>query len=269
MALSITNTQKNIFLDALVKATSATYGWNIAPSSIPTFLKIKNAGGTSINSSGGTTMLGAWSTVVAGTSTLTLSVTPSATDTAALMSIYSQALGADVATGTTTASGGGGNIIVPSVSFVNATPQTVTAVLKVPTIGGGTMNFNQALATAFANTILNNTSNPGMASAGVITFYNGTQPATADTAISGQTVLGTYTFATADYSTAASGQSVLAASKTITVTGTGTAQFFRWVKGSYVIDGTVGTTGADCIVDTTAFVASNNRTMTALTLTMP
>lgn len=269
-AIAFTTTYKNYYLD-LITGRQTSISTALNATAYPAGLRISTGGGTQLIGATGTSMAGAWTTPVAGTASLSLSVTPTSTNTAANMSFYSGYTASDIATGTVSTTGGGGNIIVPSTSFVNATPQTVTSVLKVPTLSGGSLNINQALANAIANTILNATNIPAMAaSGGAIKFYDGTQPTTADTALGSQTQLGSYSFAAGtDFASAAGGSVALAVAKTITVTATGTAQFFRWTKGPYTIDGSVNTTGADCIVDTTAFVNANNRSMTGLTLVFP
>lgn len=250
MAIAFSNTYKNYYLDLF---TGRTTSWlsplNVTSSGSPT-LKVKNAGGTSLIAGTGTSIVGAWSTVIAGTSTLSVSITPNATDTAALMSFYSAYTATDVATGAASVAGGGGNIILPSLSLVSGTPMLATCVLKVPTLSGGTLNFNQALATALANTILNATSLPALAASGCrITFYDGTQPATADTALSTQNVTGYYNFAGGTDFAAASGGNTVCGTKTLTSGVTTGATWFRWQNAAqtYTIDGSVGSSGTDCI----------------------
>lgn len=91
---------------------------------------------------------------------------------------------------------------------------------------------------------------------GTLKVYAGSQPTDANTAISGQTLLGTFTFAaTAFGASSASGtapnrsaSATAAAIADITAVGTGTASFFRALKSdgtTVVMDGTVGTSGCD------------------------
>jgi hypothetical protein len=141
--------------------------------------------------------------------------------------------------------------------------------LAVPLDNGGTLKVNQALANMIAMSMIASNQAAQMASAGTFVIYDGTQPATADTAITSQNALGTYTFTTADYSSASNGASVLTGAKTITGSATGTATWARWTKGAFVIDGSVGTTGADFIVSTTSIVNGVNFSLTAATLTFP
>lgn len=99
---------------------------------------------------------------------------------------------------------------------------------------------------------------------GTLTIYSGTPPASADAALSGNTALATHTmtgFA------AASGGSMTAnaiANSSISATGTGT--FARIVSGSYVEQLTVGTSGANVIVNTTSYVIGGTSQITSVTV---
>ncbi len=91
---------------------------------------------------------------------------------------------------------------------------------------------------------------------GFIKIYDGTQPATADTAISTQNLLATLTFSATAFPAANNG--VLTAN---TITGdtdadfTATATWFRCVKSdttTKLMDGSVGTSGCDLNLNSTA-----------------
>ena len=266
MALQFTAAFKNANLDLFTgRSTSLYKPLNAAGSAGSTpYLKLKNSGGTSLVGTNGTSMIGAWSTVIAGTSTLSLSESISTTGTVDLMSFYENGGTIDFATGVARTAGTGGNIVLPSLSVTSGTPVLATAVLKVPTLSGGTLNFNQALATAFANTLVNHTSLPAMAASGCkISFYDGTQPATADTAISGQTLTGYYNFAAGTDFAAASAGNTVCGTKTLTSGNTTGATWFRWQNAAqtYTVDGSVGASGADCI--------ASSSTQFSLTLYFP
>lgn len=104
-----------------------------------------------------------------------------------------------------------------------------------------------------------------------LTIYDGTIPANADAAITGN-LLATYTMANAtEMFAAASGASVaLASSLTVSPTATGTATHFRLTKthatlGTLILQGTVASDGsADMTVDSTSFSSGVNRSVTAL-----
>lgn len=93
----------------------------------------------------------------------------------------------------------------------------------------------------------------------IIRIYDGSQPANANTAISTQTLLvsltvsgalGTDTNGTITFSTIGNGTAV----------ATGTAGFFRIVKSdgtTVVMDGSVGTSSADLVLNTTT-IATND-----------
>lgn len=93
----------------------------------------------------------------------------------------------------------------------------------------------------------------------IIRIYNGSQPANANTAISTQTLLvsltvsgalGTDTNGTITFSTIGNGTAV----------ASGTAGFFRIVKSdgtTVVMDGSVGTSSADLVLNTTT-IATND-----------
>lgn len=260
-ALTFTTTAKNAYLDGVVGKTTSFGNYTI------NYVRAKTAGSTDLLGANGVPI--SWGTPVQGVASLaTATVTPAATGTAALMEWWGST-SYQVASGAVSTTGGGGNLIAATTGFVSSTPVAVAAQLRVPQSSAGTLKINQALANQIAACMLVSTTSPQMANGGTITFYDGTQAATADTAIGAQSVLGTLTLATSDYNNAAAGQSTLAASKTVTPSATGTVAWFRWTKSGYVIDGTVGTTGADIIVDSTAWTNGVNRSMTAATLVWP
>ena len=260
-ALTFTTAAKNAYLDGVIGKTASFGNYVIS------YVRAKTAGSTDLLGASGVTI--SWGTPVQGVATLaSATVTPAATGTAALMEWW-QGASYQVASGSVSTTGGGGNLIVGTTSFTASTPVAVAAQLRVPQSSAGTLTINQALANQIAVCMLTATTSPQMANGGTITFYDGTQPATADTAISTQNVLGTLTLATSDYSSASTGQSLLAASKTVTPSATGTVAWYRWTKGGYVMDGTVGTTGADIIVDSVSWSSGVNRSVTAATLVWP
>jgi hypothetical protein len=87
-----------------------------------------------------------------------------------------------------------------------------------------------------------------------ISIYQGTQPANANTAISTQTLLVTCTLAGV-FGTDTDGTLTLGTVNPGTAVATGTAQFFRIFKSdgtTVVMDGSVGTSGADMNLDNTS-----------------
>ena len=119
-----------------------------------------------------------------------------------------------------------------------------------------------------------------LCNSGTLKIYTGTQPADANTAISGNTLLGTLTFSSTAF--AASSASGSAGSKVVTATAntitddssadnTGTATWFRVLKSdgtTAVFDGTVGTSGCDLNLASTSIVSGEDISVTSLTITI-
>ena len=98
-----------------------------------------------------------------------------------------------------------------------------------------------------------------LADNGYIRIYDGTQPATADTAISSQVLLAELRFNADAAPSAVDGVLTFnAITQDSNANNTGTASWFRALKsdGSTVLfDGTVGVSGSDLNIATTAIVA--------------
>lgn len=117
----------------------------------------------------------------------------------------------------------------------------------------------------------------GAGANGVIVIYDGTQPATADTALSGQVALATFQLANPAFAAAANGVATLDTTPTLTTTGdaTGTATWFRLydadgVAGAdAILDGAVATSGAQLNLNTTSISTGVNVEITSGTFTMP
>jgi hypothetical protein len=96
----------------------------------------------------------------------------------------------------------------------------------------------------------------------IIRIYQGTQPANANTAISTQTLLVSLPIV-GSFGTDANGTITIGAVTSAQAVATGTAEFFRIVKTdgtTVVMDGSVGTSDADMILNTTAI--ANTQTVT-------
>lgn len=112
---------------------------------------------------------------------------------------------------------------------------------------------------------------------GTLVLYSGVQPATPETALSGNTALATFTLsATAFAAGTTSGgfeqqvASFVAAS--VAPTSAGTVVFARMFKsdGTTVVgDFTVGTTGTDIIIGSTALTTTVNVTISSFILKIP
>lgn len=95
---------------------------------------------------------------------------------------------------------------------------------------------------------------------GYIRIYDGTKPATADTAIGAQTLLAELRFGATAFGAAVAGVlTANAITQDSSANDTGTASWCRILKSdgtSEVMDGTVGTSDANLIVSTTAISAT-------------
>jgi hypothetical protein len=106
---------------------------------------------------------------------------------------------------------------------------------------------------------------------GAIKIYSGSQPADANTALSSQTLLATLTCNATFAASASGGQLTLNAITSDTnAAATGTAAFFRMLKSdgtTVVMDGSVGTSGADLNLNTTSIVSGATVAITSFVLT--
>lgn len=161
--------------------------------------------------------------------------------------------------------GGGGGAIVNSLNTNAGSPLTlVDFSLKLPS-SLGTVKLNAALVnrlvdwwTGQSTTAPQFGINTGGAS--TLNIYSGTAPATADESLSGNTLLASISIGgTNVFGAASAGSAALTGPLSVLASGTGTATFFRWSKvqgaSTFVIQGTVGTSGADMTVNTTSITS--------------
>lgn len=108
------------------------------------------------------------------------------------------------------------------------------------------------------------------AGAGSLRIYSGTPPSDADSALSGNTLLAQLTMSDPSAG-AASGGDWTASSITAdsSADATGTASFFRILDSdaNVVLQGTVGTSGADLNLNSTAITSGDNVSVTSLVIT--
>lgn len=120
-----------------------------------------------------------------------------------------------------------------------------------------------------------NSYNESLGASPLIKIYSGTAPANAAAALSGNTLLATLTAAATPISgytdTGTAARATWAAIASVTCAATGTASFFRTTtSGGTVIDqGSVGTSAADAIVNTTAFTSGSTISITSRTNDLP
>ena len=122
------------------------------------------------------------------------------------------------------------------------------------------MNLSQQTATAALNTII------AQFNSAVITIYSGVQPASPETALSGNTALVAGTYAATAFSAPTYVSPNMQSTASFTAasyapTASGTATFARVVEsgGTIVIaDLTVGTSGTDIIIGSTSIATGTN-----------
>lgn len=105
-------------------------------------------------------------------------------------------------------------------------------------------------------------------SGAIIHIYQGTQPADANTAISGQTLLVSLTV-TGSFGTDSDGTITLSSVANGTAVATGTAQFFRITKSdnsTVIMDGSVGTSGCDMNLNNTSIASTQVVSITSGTI---
>lgn len=113
----------------------------------------------------------------------------------------------------------------------------------------------------------------GGSGAAKIRIYSGAQPAGPDTAIGAQVLLAELTCSDPAFGAASAGVKTLDNTPVLSAAGlaAGTAAWFRAVDSANVavIDGSVGTSAADLILNTTAISVGVTVEITAGTMTMP
>jgi hypothetical protein len=105
-------------------------------------------------------------------------------------------------------------------------------------------------------------------SAAIIKIYSGTQPVNANTAISSQTLLVSLNVS-GSFGTDSNGTITLSSVTSATAVATGTASFFRITKSdgtTVVMDGSVGTSSADMILDNTSIATGQTVSITSGTI---
>jgi len=105
-------------------------------------------------------------------------------------------------------------------------------------------------------------------SGSIIRLYDGTQPTNANTAISTQTLLVSLTVA-GSFGTDSNGTITLGTVTSGTAVASSTATFFRIVKSdgtTVVMDGSVGTSGADMNLNTTTIASGQTVSISAGTI---
>lgn len=111
----------------------------------------------------------------------------------------------------------------------------------------------------------------GYTNASILRVYQGTQPATPETAIGAQVLLASVILPTPAF-TQSAGVMTANTISSVVIAVTGTAQFFRWVKAdgvTVIADGSVGTSGADMNLNSTALSSGATLAISSMTYTIP
>src|SRR6267143_5297729 len=138
-----------------------------------------------------------------------------------------------------------------------------------------------ALNPKFTNLAVNTKADAlaALLNSGFLEIYDGTQPTTADTAIGAQVNLATLTFGATAFGASVAGVATAnAIGQDASANATGTASWFRIFKtthtpgsgdeaGLRVMDGSVGTSGANLNLNSVAISAGAAVSVTSLTLT--
>lgn len=110
-----------------------------------------------------------------------------------------------------------------------------------------------------------------LANSGRLKIYDGTQPANAATAVTTQNVLADLTMNATAFGAASGGVATAnAITSDSSADATGTATWFRLYKSdnsTVILDGSVGTSNADLVLNTTSIVAGAAVSISAFTLT--
>lgn len=129
------------------------------------------------------------------------------------------------------------------------------------------MALNTQLADATVNAQANALAT--LLNSGYLRIYSGTQPATADTALSGNTLLAELRFNATAAPSASSGLLTFnAITSDSSADASGTATFFRCFKSdgtTVVMDGSVGTSGTNLVMATTTITAGQTVSCSSFT----
>lgn len=129
------------------------------------------------------------------------------------------------------------------------------------------------MALSYSTTVRNNRLDEitaAIGSNGLARIYSGTPPVNVGASLSGNTQLAELALSATAAPTASAGQlSFNTITDDVSADATGTATFFRLVTsgGSAVVQGTVGTSGADINFNTVSFSSGGTVSLTSLVLT--
>lgn len=165
-------------------------------------------------------------------------------------------------------SGGGGGAILGALSVDSGQALTLSALsFKIPQ-SNGTIRLSDSLANAMVSAMCVTASNVALGVSGVIRIYSGAAPANANMAATGTLLVSYITGTVSPWSTAVGGAASMVSALAATGLATGTAGYARIEKGGMVLQGSVGTSGTDFIVDTVDVVSGNVITLSEATVSI-
>lgn len=171
----------------------------------------------------------------------------------------------------TVGTSGSVGVVLDAASASSGTALAATGfTYKIPQ-SNGTVFLNADLVNALVSAMWVTAANVALGTSSVINVYSGTAPASADAPLSGNTLLVSFTIGgTSAWNTASAGSAGLTTNLTATaVAGSPTtATFARVVKGALTMQGTVGTSSADFILDTVSITSGNLITLTEATISL-
>lgn len=168
-----------------------------------------------------------------------------------------------------TLAGGGGGVIVPTLTSSTGVAFVFTGFsFKLPGTRG-TLMMNDALRDIIVRVCTVAAANIGFCSSAAIKIYSGSPPANANMAATG-TLLATFTTAATgnSWNNTSAGSSSLVANLSVAAAATGAAGYARIEKGTYVLQGSVGTTGTDFVLDSTSLTIGVTTLITNATITL-
>jgi hypothetical protein len=131
----------------------------------------------------------------------------------------------------------------------------------------GDMKANEALLNAMLNTLASSGAAPNMGGSGTIKVYSGSAPSSAEDAPTG-TELISFATTTSSWNAASGRSAALASALNATAGATATAGYARWTKGSYTIQGSIGTSGTTFLIDDVNIVNGNSFNLTGATISL-
>lgn len=172
----------------------------------------------------------------------------------------------DVAVGL---AGSGAECILSSVTANSGTSGVNVTNLSLKLQPAGDLKMNDLLLNALLDAYLRTGAAPSMGTSGTVKVYSGAAPASAGDAATGTELISFTTSATA-WTTASGASATLVGSLNANaIAGSATpVGYARWVKGSYTIQGSVGTAGTTFLMDSAVITSGNSYNLTGATITI-